>query len=149
MPSQSCRRSFLKSATLGGTAISLNALQYSRVYGANRRLGIAAVGVGGKGWSDLNGVAASPDVDVVAICDIDSSEKHLGRAATKYSSAHQYQDWRKLLGDAGNFEGIIVSTPDFMHAPISLAAMQAGKHVFCQKPLTHTVNEATADAIGG
>ena len=142
MPSQSCRRSFLKSATLGGSAISLNALEYSRVYGANRRLGIAAVGVGGKGWSDLNGVAASPDVDVVAICDIDSSEKHLGQAATKYSSAHQYEDWRKLLGDAGNFEGIIVSTPDFMHAPISLAAMQAGKHVFCQKPLTHTVHEA-------
>lgn len=76
-----CRRSFLKSTALGASAIGLNAIQYSRVYGANGRMGIASVGVGGKGWSDLNGVAASPNVEVIALCDIDSSEKHLGRAA--------------------------------------------------------------------
>ena len=80
------RRSFLKSATMAGAAVSLNALQYSRVYGANSRLGIASVGTGGKGWSDLNGVAASPDVEVIALCDIDSSAKHLGQAAEKYRS---------------------------------------------------------------
>ncbi|MDE0864159.1 MAG: Gfo/Idh/MocA family oxidoreductase [Rubripirellula sp.] len=142
MPPSPHRRTFLKSVTAGGAALSLNALQYSRVLGANSRLGIASVGVGGKGWSDLNGVAASPDVQVVALCDIDSSAKHLGRAAEQYPSARQYADWRKLLDDAGDFQGVLVSTPDFMHAPIALAAMQSGKHVFCQKPLTHTVNEA-------
>lgn len=136
------RRSFLKSATMAGAAIGLNALQYSRVYGANSRLGIASIGTGGKGWSDLNGVAASPDVDVIALCDIDSSVKHLGQAAEKYQSARQYDDWRKLLDESKDIQGVIVSTPDFMHAPISLPAMQLGKHVFCQKPLTHTVYEA-------
>ena len=96
MLKHTCRRSFLKSAALGGSAIGLNALQYSRVYGANGRMGIASVGVGGKGWSDLIGVAASPNVEVIAVCDIDSSENHLGRAAVKYPSARQYADWRRL-----------------------------------------------------
>ncbi|QDT02173.1 Inositol 2-dehydrogenase [Rubripirellula lacrimiformis] len=136
------RRSFLKSTTAAGAAIGLNAMSYSRVYGANQRLRIASVGTGGKGWSDLNGVAASPDVEVVALCDIDSSEKHLGQAAQKYASARQYDDWRKLLDESADVHGVMVSTPDFMHAPISMAAMHLGKHVFCQKPLTHTVYEA-------
>lgn len=142
MPSFPTRRSFLKSATVGGSAIGLNALQYSRVYGANQRLRVASVGTGGKGWSDLTGVAASPNVEVVALCDIDSSAKHLGRAAEKYRSARQYADWRKLLDESNDVHGVLVSTPDFMHAPISMAAMHLGKHVFCQKPLTHTVYEA-------
>ncbi|EMI17149.1 oxidoreductase domain-containing protein [Rhodopirellula maiorica SM1] len=136
------RRSFLKSTAIAGAAITLPALQYSRVYGANDRLNIASVGTGGKGWSDLNGVAASPHVQVVALCDIDSSEKHLGQAAKKYQQARQYDDWRKLLDKSNEIEGVLVSTPDFMHAPIALPAMQLGKHVFCQKPLTHSVHEA-------
>ncbi len=136
------RRSFIKSASIAGAAISLPALQYSRVYGANSRLGIASVGTGGKGWSDLVGVAASPEVQVIAVCDIDSSAGHLGRAAERYSDARQYDDWRKVLDKSNEIQGVMVSTPDFMHAPISLAAMQLGKHVFCQKPLTHTVFEA-------
>jgi predicted dehydrogenase len=142
MSTFSSRRSFLKSATLAGAAISLSAVQYSRVFGANSRLGIASIGTGGKGWSDLNGVAASPDVEVIALCNIDSSAKHLGQAAEKYRSARQYDDWRKLLDESKDIQGVLVSTPDFMHAPISLAAMHLGKHVFCQKPLTHTVYEA-------
>ncbi|GAA5508692.1 Gfo/Idh/MocA family oxidoreductase [Novipirellula caenicola] len=136
------RRSFLKSTAIAGAAITLPAFQYSRVYGANDRLSIASVGTGGKGWSDLNGVAASPHVQVVALCDIDSSEKHLGQAANRYQQARQYDDWRKLLDMSNEIEGVLVSTPDFMHAPIALPAMQLGKHVFCQKPLTHSVHEA-------
>ncbi|MFK8115389.1 MAG: Gfo/Idh/MocA family protein [Rubripirellula sp.] len=142
MPSRSTRRRFLRSTSLAGAAIGLNALQYSRVYGANSRLGIASIGCGGKGWSDLTGVAASPNVDVIALCNIDSSAKHLGQAAEKYPSARTYADWRKLLDEAQDIHGVLVSTPDFMHAPISMAAMHLGKHVFCQKPLTHTIHEA-------
>ena len=136
------RRSFLKSTTIAGAAISLPAMQYSRVYGANSRLGIASIGTGGKGWSDLTGVAASPKVQVIALCNIDSSKPHLGQAAEKYPAARQYDDWRKLLDESQDIQGVLVSTPDFMHAPISLAAMHLGKHVFCQKPLTHSVYEA-------
>lgn len=142
MPKFPSRRSFLKTTSLAGAAIGLSAAQYSRVYGANSRLGIASVGTGGKGWSDLTGVAASPDVDVIALCDIDSSANHLGQAAEKYPVARQYADWRMLLDESKDIHGVLVSTPDFMHAPISMAAMHLGKHVFCQKPLTHTVYEA-------
>ncbi|MEO9589966.1 Gfo/Idh/MocA family protein [Rhodopirellula bahusiensis] len=136
------RRSFMKSAAIAGSAITLPALQYSRVYGANDRLQIASVGTGGKGWSDLLGVAASPQVEVAGLCDIDSSAKHLGQAADRFTAARQYDDWRQLLDESSDLQGVLVSTPDFMHAPISLAAMQLGKNVFCQKPLTHTVLEA-------
>ncbi len=136
------RRSLVKSGLLAGAAITLSAIQYSRVLGANSRLGIASIGTGGKGWSDLNGVAASPEVQVIALCNIDSTAPHLGQAAEKYPAARTYEDWRKLLDDSKDIHGVLVSTPDFMHAPISLAAMHLGKHVFCQKPLTHTVFEA-------
>lgn len=136
------RRNFIKTGLVATGTLGLSAVQYSRVWGANSRLGIASIGTGGKGWSDLLGVAASPSVQVIGLCNIDSSADHLGRAAEKFPQARQYADWRKLLDDAKDIQGVLVSTPDFMHAPISLAAMHLGKHVFCQKPLTHTVFEA-------
>src|SRR5579883_193696 len=132
------RRRFLQT---GGVA-ALTAASWSRVYGANEKLRLASVGVGGKGWSDLVGVAASPKVSVFAICDIDDSKEHLGRAAEKYPDAMRFTDWRKLYEKAKEFDAVTVSTPDHMHAPIALPAMTLGKHVFCQKPLTHTVHEA-------
>ena len=136
------RRSFVKHLAVAGSAMALPALSYSRVYGANERLNLASIGTGGKGASDLGGVAASPAVQVTALCDIDSSAKHLGWAAEKYSSAITLADWRELMDKSKLFDAVTVSTPDFMHAPISMVAMQLGKHVFCQKPLTHTVFEA-------
>lgn len=136
------RRQFVKALGIAGTALAMPAFSYSKVLGANERLRVASVGTGGKGWSDLTGVAASPAVEVVALCNIDSSKDHLGRAAEKYPQASKYADWRKLLDEGKSVDGVIVSTPDHMHAPISLAAMHLGKHVFCQKPLTHTVFEA-------
>jgi len=142
MKSRLNRRQFVQGLAIAGGALALPAFSYSKVLGANERLRVASVGPGGKGWSDLTGVAASPAVEVVALCDIDSSVNHLGRAAEKYPQARTYSDWRKLLDEGSNVDGVIVSTPDHMHAPISLAAMALGKHVFCQKPLTHTVHEA-------
>ena len=142
MNRNSSRRTFVKQLALGGSALALPALSYSRVYGANERLSLASIGTGGKGQSDLDGVAASPAVQVTALCDIDSSRKHLGWAAEKYSKAVTIADWRELMDKSKLFDAVTVSTPDFMHAPISMVAMQLGKHVFCQKPLTHTVFEA-------
>jgi len=134
------RRDFLKSSFAGGVALS--AAGWARAAGADSRLRVASIGPGGKGWSDLTGVAASPLVDVVALCDIDEGPKNLGRAAEKYPAARRYTDFRRLLDEARDIDAVIVSTPDHMHAPISLAAMRLGKHVHCQKPLTHTVFEA-------
>lgn len=133
------RRRFLQQV---GAASVLTAASWSRVLGANENLRLASVGVGGKGWDDLVHISASPKVTVVALCDIDESEQFLGRAATKFKSAKTFTDWRKLLDQPKEFDAISVSTPDHMHAPVALPAMALGKHVFCQKPLTHTVHEA-------
>jgi predicted dehydrogenase len=132
------RRSFLQSTA----AAVLTAASWSRVCGANETLRLAPVGVGGKGWDDLTHVTASPHVAVAALCDIDESDNRLGRAATKFPAAARFTDWRRLLDRAKEFDAVSVSTPDHTHAPAALPAMQLGKHVFCQKPLTHTVFEA-------
>src|SRR4051794_10914136 len=132
------RRSFLQA----GAASVLGAASWSRVYGANETLRVAAVGTGGKGWDDVTHVSASPHVRYVALCDIDESDQHLGRAAKKFPDAKTLTDWRRLLDAGKEFDALTVSTPDHMHAPVSLPAMQLGKHVFCQKPLTHTLFEA-------
>jgi len=129
-------------AGAAGVASALTAAGWSRVYGANEKLRLASVGVAGKGWSDLNGVAASPHVAVVALCDIDEGAEHLGRAAEKFPGAARLTGWRRLLDRAGEFDALTVSTPDHMHPAVGLAAVQLGKHVFCQKPLTHTTFEA-------
>lgn len=133
------RREFLKQA--GGASV-LTAAGWRRVYGANEKLRVASVGVGGKGWDDLTHVAASPAVSVAALCDIDDSATFLGRAATKYPAAKRFADWRRLLDEPKTFDAVTVSTPDHTHAAVALPALALGKHVFCQKPLTHTVFEA-------
>ncbi|MBS0209410.1 MAG: Gfo/Idh/MocA family oxidoreductase [Planctomycetes bacterium] len=139
---QVSRRHFLSTAAASAAALTVARPAWSRALGASDSLRVASVGVGGKGWSDLTSVAASKAVRVVALCDIDDSKNFMGRAAEKYPDAARFVDWRKLLDKANDFDAVIVSTPDHMHAPISLAAMALGKHVYCQKPLTHTVFEA-------
>lgn len=139
------RRNFMKTA--GAIGLSLTASSWSRVYGANDRLRVGAVGVGGRGWADLSGVAASPHVAVTALCDIDEGEPHLGRAAKRFPDAKTFTDWRKLFDEDKSFDAMIVATPDHMHAPVALPGMALNKHIFCQKPLTHTVHEARQMAV--
>ncbi|HEY5314512.1 MAG TPA: Gfo/Idh/MocA family oxidoreductase [Pirellulales bacterium] len=136
------RRRFVQTLAAVSAAAPLSAGGWLRAAGANSRLRVASIGTGGKGWSDLTQVATSPHVEIVALCDIDQSQPHLGRAAEKFPSAKRYQDWRRLLDEAQNIDAVIVSTPDHMHAPIVMRVLQLGKHVYCQKPLTHTVFEA-------
>ena len=136
------RRRFLQRAAVASGAASWTAASWSRVFGANEKLRVAAIGTSGKGWSDHTSIAASPQVDIAALCDVDLGPEHMGRAAKHYPEAQRYDDWRRLLDRRSGFDAVIVSTPDHMHAPIALAAIQLGKHVFCQKPLTHTVFEA-------
>src|SRR5215217_6078112 len=125
IPRPLSRRQFL----IHSGVACLTAANWSRVHGAGDKLRLAAVGVGGKGWSDLTNIAASPHVQVVALCDIDETENHLGRAAEKYPHAKRYTDWRRLFEQPREFDAVIVATPDHMHAPISLPAMHLGKHV--------------------
>src|SRR5439155_15341821 len=108
---------------LAAGAASLSALGWTRAAGAGK-LRVASVGVGGKGWSDLTEVAKGPQVEVVALCDIDETPAHLGRAVQRFPRAKVFTDWRKLLDEPRAFDALIVSTPDHMHAPVALPAMQ-------------------------
>ncbi|MEO1513770.1 MAG: Gfo/Idh/MocA family oxidoreductase [Bacteroidota bacterium] len=103
----------------------------------------AHIGVGGMGMEDLQAVASHPSVAVTAICDVDA--KAIKAAQKLYPKAKAYSDYRKLFDEMGNaIDAVIISTPDHTHAPASIRAMNMGKPVYCQKPLTHHVTEARA-----
>lgn len=101
----------------------------------------ACVGVAGMmGGGDLHSFKSHPRLKIVAICDVD--RKHLESAAAIVPDARRYSDWREMLAEEGDrVDSINVTVPDHMHAAISMAAIHAGKHVYCQKPLCHDVAE--------
>ena len=130
------RRSFL--GTASASAFAFNFFPKS-VFGANDRIAFAGIGVGGKGSGDID--QAGNLGDVVAICDIDLG--HLDAKAQKFPKAKKYKDFRKMLEEMHTeIDAVTISTPDHTHAPAGLMAMSLGKHVYCQKPLTHSVYEA-------
>lgn len=135
------RRTFLQTTAAGAAGLAFGRTLRAASVDKNSKLRLAAIGTGGKGQDDLKQISASPRVEVVALCNVDDSQPHLGWAVEAFPKAETFRDWRKLLDQANTFDAVSVSTPDFMHAPISLAAMALGKHVFCQKPLAHTVHE--------
>ena len=104
----------------------------------NDRLNLAIIGCGGQGAENLGKVAGE---NIVALCDVD--EKRAADAFKRYPKAKRFRDYRKML-DAmhGQIDAVVVSIPDHMHAPVSLAAMELGKHVYCEKPLTWSIDEA-------
>ncbi len=105
------------------------------------KLNIAGIGVGGKGASDLAEFAKSPNVNIVGLCDVDDRMAKSSRAL--FPKAAYYKDFREMLSkEKNNIDAVSVSTPDHTHAVAALAAMQMGKHVYVQKPLTHTIQEA-------
>ncbi len=104
----------------------------------SEKLNLAFVGVGGRGKAN---VGACSHHNVYAICDVDRD--HAAENIQKYGSAKFYSDWRALLDkEAKNIDAVVVSTPDHCHAVISMAAMQLGLGVYCEKPLTRTLSEA-------
>ena len=105
------------------------------------RLNIAGIGAGGKGESDLAEFAKSPKVNIVAMADID--QKQAAKSIQRFPKAKFYFDYREMLDkEKDNIDAVSVSTPDNTHAVATMAAMQLGKHVYVQKPLTHDIYEA-------
>jgi predicted dehydrogenase len=140
-PSRASRRQFLKLAA----AVSAPYFTPARVWSnaPSDRLSHAAIGTDGMGWADLTSLASHPRIEIVALCDVDLARTE--KARQQFPQARVYQDWRELLEKEGDrIDSVNVSVPDHMHAPISMAAMARGKHVYCQKPLTHEVAEARA-----
>ena len=107
---------------------------------ANSRLQHAAIGVNGRGKAVLAGLVGARNVDVVALCDVDTDS--LEEAGQAFPNARRYKDWRELLATEGNrIDSVSVATPDHTHAPVAMSAINCGKHVYCEKPLAHDIYE--------
>lgn len=138
------RRAFLK--TLGLTATAFTILP-RHVLGGNGFIApsdtvyIAGIGVGGKGTSDLTGFAKNPKAKIAFLCDVD--DRMAVESKKNFPNAKYYKDFRVMLDkEAKNIDAVSVSTADHTHAVAAMAAMQRGKHVYVQKPLTHDIYEA-------
>jgi predicted dehydrogenase len=140
MSRRSNRRQFIQQTGLAGVGFWVaGGITRAARKGANDKLNIACIGVGGKGDSDTR--QAGKVGNVVALCDIDDNT--LNTQAKNFPQAKKYNDFRKMLEEMDKqIDAVTVSTPDHTHAPASILAMRMGKHVYCQKPLTHTVREA-------
>jgi len=104
------------------------------------QLNLAAIGAGGKGWSDIRNAYQEGANNVVALCDVDV--KRAGNAIDKWPKAKVYSDFRKMLEQEKDIDAVTISTPDHTHGIAALTAMELGKHVYVQKPLTHNIYEA-------
>jgi predicted dehydrogenase len=137
MPHAIPRRDFIVASLAGGLlAGNLPAASYTRVLGSGGKLNIGAIGVGGRGAGDLDGVSSE---NIVALCDVDQGA--LGAAGARHTGARKYTDYRQLL-EQKDLEAVVIGTPDHHHAPATVRALRRGLHVYCEKPLTHTVEEA-------
>jgi predicted dehydrogenase len=133
---RSTRRQFGRSAAVAAVG-AFAAPGFVRGRNLNEKLNIAVIGVGGRGGSNLQGVSSE---NVVALCDV--AESAIDRAANYHPKARRERDYRRLYDHAREFDAVVVSTAEHTHAFATLPALQLGKHVYCEKPLTHNVYEA-------
>ncbi|HZN57992.1 MAG TPA: Gfo/Idh/MocA family oxidoreductase [Planctomycetota bacterium] len=133
------RRQFLRAAAALPVGLAaFPAVLRSGALGSDKKLNVAGIGVGGKGAIDIGYCAGE---NVVALCDVDDA--NAAESYKRFPQAKRYKDYRKMLDEEGaRIDAVTVSTPDHHHAPAALLAMRLGKHVYCQKPLTHSVAEA-------
>ena len=136
------RRNFMKAATLGGAALAA-APAWGRVLGANDRINVGLIGIGSRGSDHLDLLRQhrenKPDIEIVALCDV--YQKRLNVAARKAPGAKTYVHHQEVL-QRSDIDVVFIVTPDHWHAPITLAAMESGKDVYVEKPMTHTVEES-------
>jgi len=131
------RRTFLRnSAAVGAGLVVLKSGILRAGNSPNEKLNIAVIGVAGRGGANLNGVKGE---NIVALCDVNA--KNLAKAAERFPMAETYVDWRKCL-EQKNIDAVVCSTTDHTHAFVNIWAMNRGKHVYCEKPLANSVEEA-------
>jgi predicted dehydrogenase len=131
------RRRFLHLAGLASAAGALGAPAFLRGANLNNRLNIGIIGCGGRGGF---AVQQSAGENIVALCDV--AEDRLNQTGQRHPQARKYLDFRKLLDDARDLDAVAVCTAEHTHAFATLWALQQGKHVYCEKPLTHSIEEA-------
>lgn len=137
------RRSFLKEtsiATAGVFIVPRHVLGGNGYVSPSDKLNIAAIGAGGKGWSDIRNAHNNAKENVVALCDVDKNRAQ--NAIGKWGKVQYFSDFRRMMEEVKEIDAVTISTPDHTHAVAAMAAMQLGKHVYVQKPLTHNIKEA-------
>ena len=137
------RREFVKKSAIGLMAMAIPASSYARILGANERVNVAVAGLAGRGQGHVIAISSLKNAAVTALCDVDNRvfdkiqkglvEKNIPKAAT-------YKDIRKVLENK-DIDAISVATPDHWHTPMGIMAMQAGKHVYLEKPCSHNPQE--------
>ena len=140
------RREFLDTMAVGaaGLAIGASAKSYGQILGANERLNFAVIGLNGRAYAHLSSLKANKDATRIAhVCDVDSNilakfaaaaQKEMGEAPATH------QDFRKIL-ELKDVDAITIATPDHWHAPMAILGLQAGKHVYVEKPCSHNPGE--------
>jgi hypothetical protein len=136
------RRSFLKTSALAAGAATFGMPYLARAKGANGRMDVAFIGLGGQGQSRLREIL-NCGVNITAFCDMDEKQLDAARKAAGNLPVEpkRYVDYRKLLETEKGLDAVVIATPDHWHALTATAVLEAGKHVFCEKPLCHTISE--------
>lgn len=135
-PQRVTRRQFNQTA-LGAAVSSMAAPALLRGQNLNNKLNIAVIGAGGRGAADTQAVASE---NIVALCDVDRNR--LDGAARNFPAAKKFTDFRRLFDQPNDFDAVVIATCEHTHAAATMLALRHGKHVYCEKPLTHDVWEA-------
>lgn len=140
---QNSRRAFIKKSAIASSIFIvprhvLGGLGYTA---PSDQLNLAAIGAGGKGSSDILHASVKGRERVVALCDVDFSGSAT-RSVEAFPKAKLYHDYREMLDQEKDIDAVTISTPDHVHAPAAVFAMERGKHVYVQKPMTHNIREA-------
>jgi predicted dehydrogenase len=138
MPNQITRRQLFKYSALAAGALAVPRFNIAR--SAQRPINVGCIAVGGRGGAVMDEVTKAGG-NIAALCDVDA--RHLANAARKHPQARTYADYRQMLEkEAGRIDAVTVGTPDHHHYLASMLAINLGKHVYCEKPLTHSIWES-------
>ena len=138
------RRSFLKTVAAGtGAVLSVPAASYARIFGANERVSVAAIGTNSRGEAVAGSFAKHANAEITFVCDVDTrviEKTSAAMAKIQERTPQGMLDFRRVLDDA-SVDAVMIATPDHWHAPAAIMAMKAGKHVYVEKPCGHNPRE--------
>ena len=138
------RRNFISRAALagGGIILSNSLLGKIPLAAANERVNLACIGIGFRGAEIIKDLYKTGLCNIVALCDVDMGAKHTQEIANMFPNAKRFQDFRKMFDAMSNeIDAVSIGTPDFAHFPMTMMAMDLGKHVYVEKPMAHTFYE--------
>ncbi len=144
------RREFLKEVAVGSAVMAVGARSYARIIGANDRVNFAVIGLHGRAYAHMEAIRKSPDAAITYVCDVDRRELEKFSAAVKEKfnrSPIREKDFRKAL-ESRDVDAITIATPEHWHAPMAIMGLQAGKHVYVEKPCSHNPHEGGAAGQG-